>query len=45
MTVDEHFKMKMDIKTGDNICPNCGSDALHNFGTGTQKIEMFINPQ
>ena len=28
MTVDEHFRMKMDIKTGDNICPKCGSDDL-----------------
>ena len=25
-----------------NVCPNCGSEALHNSGTGTQKIEMFI---
>ena len=23
-------------------CPECGSDALHNSGTGTQKIEMFL---
>ena len=23
-------------------CPTCGSDALHNSGTGTQKIEMFL---
>ena len=23
-------------------CPNCGSDALHNSGTGTQKIEMYL---
>ncbi|MBR1753598.1 primosomal protein N' [bacterium] len=23
-------------------CPNCGSDALHNSGTGTQKIELFV---
>lgn len=23
-------------------CPHCGSDALHNSGTGTQKIEMYL---
>ncbi len=23
-------------------CPECGSDALHNSGTGTQKIEMYL---
>lgn len=23
-------------------CPECGSDAIHNSGTGTQKIEMFL---
>jgi primosomal protein N' (replication factor Y) len=23
-------------------CPNCGSEALHNSGTGTQKIELYI---
>lgn len=23
-------------------CPDCGSDALHNSGTGTQKIEMYL---
>lgn len=23
-------------------CPECGSDAMHNSGTGTQKIEMFL---
>lgn len=23
-------------------CPHCGSDALHNLGTGTQKIEMYL---
>lgn len=23
-------------------CPQCGSDALHNSGTGTQKIEMYL---
>ena len=25
-----------------DICPECGSDALQNSGTGTQKIEMLI---
>ncbi len=25
-----------------NECPECGSDALHNSGTGTQKIEMYL---
>ena len=23
-------------------CPSCGSDAMHNSGTGTQKIEMYL---
>ncbi len=23
-------------------CPECGSDAMHNSGTGTQKIEIFL---
>lgn len=23
-------------------CPECGSDAMHNSGTGTQKIEMYL---
>ncbi len=23
-------------------CPACGSDAMHNSGTGTQKIEMYL---
>lgn len=26
-----------------DFCPECGSDALKNSGTGTQKIEMLIN--
>lgn len=25
-----------------DFCPDCGSDALKNSGTGTQKIEMYI---
>ena len=25
-----------------DVCPECGSDALHNSGTGTQKIEMYL---
>ena len=25
-----------------DICPECGSDALRNSGTGTQKIEQFV---
>lgn len=29
-------------KSFPDSCPNCGSEALHNSGTGTQKIEMFI---
>ena len=30
------------IEAFPDICPECGAEALHNGGTGTQKIEMFI---
>lgn len=30
-------------KSFPDACPNCGSDALKNSGSGTQKIEILIN--
>lgn len=30
------------VETFPDVCPECGSDALKNSGTGTQKIEQYI---
>lgn len=30
------------VETFPDFCPECGSDALRNSGTGTQKIEQYI---
>ena len=30
------------VETFPEVCPECGSDALKNSGTGTQKIEQYI---
>lgn len=41
---DQHLKCHYcnQIKYFPDTCPDCGSDALRNSGTGTQKIEQLI---
>lgn len=45
----KHHKLKChycsDERPMPNICPNCESDAIRFFGTGTQKVEEALNLQ